>query len=82
MEHEIKHIDGTCLKVEDNGSGIPDKLVKQVVQRGVRIDQGVSGQGIGLAVIQDIVQIYGGELKIDKSRLGGARVSVWLPDPL
>jgi len=71
---------GILLSLEDDGPGIPDELVKQVVQRGVRVDQGTSGHGIGLSVVQDIAQIYGGDLSISSSPLGGATVRVWLPD--
>ena len=71
---------GILLTLEDDGPGIPDELVKKVVQRGVRVDQGTSGHGIGLSVVQDIAQIYGGDLSISSSPLGGATVSVWLPD--
>jgi len=37
------------------------------------------GQGIGLAVVRDIVEAYDGELRIERSNLGGACVKVTLP---
>ena len=67
------------LRVEDDGPGIPRAVSKAVVRRGVRGDAATAGQGIGLAVVQDIVRVYGGELRIDTSRWNGARVSVRLP---
>ncbi|NOZ54190.1 MAG: GHKL domain-containing protein [Gammaproteobacteria bacterium] len=78
--HTTKHTAGIIIQIEDDGPGVPDEMVKRVVQRGVRADQGISGHGIGLSIVQDIVQIYGGELKIVMSRLGGASLSIWLPD--
>ncbi|KPJ95682.1 MAG: hypothetical protein AMJ53_02245 [Gammaproteobacteria bacterium SG8_11] len=74
---DIVH-DGIVIVVEDDGPGVPEKLAQQVIQRGVRADEGIKGHGIGLSVVQDIVQIYGGVLKIATSALGGAGISASL----
>ncbi|EOD54703.1 two component system sensor histidine kinase PhoQ [Aeromonas molluscorum 848] len=37
------------------------------------------GQGIGLAVVTEIVHSYGGEIRVDESPLGGARFQLKLP---
>jgi two-component system sensor histidine kinase PhoQ len=49
------------------------------LQRGVRADQSIPGQGIGLAVAASIVQAYGGTIAIASSSLGGASITVTLP---
>jgi two-component system sensor histidine kinase PhoQ len=67
------------LCVEDDGSGIAPADGQRVLQRGVRADQSVPGQGIGLAVTRDIVQVYDGEIVIGQSELGGAAVTLVLP---
>ncbi len=67
------------LVVEDDGPGISADDRARVLERGVRADQNVPGHGLGLAMVHDTVDLYGGQLSIDASPLGGARVSVRLP---
>jgi two-component system sensor histidine kinase PhoQ len=66
------------LRVEDDGPGIPDDQIERVRTRGVRADAKTPGHGLGLAVVQEIVGLYGGELVIARSPLGGAAVEVRL----
>jgi len=61
------------IEVEDDGPGIPLERRAAVLQRGVRADRRHPGQGIGLAVVQDILKQYEGQLSISESTLGGAR---------
>ncbi len=70
------------IHVEDDGPGIPEERIARVLERGVRGDERVPGHGIGLAIVQDIVRAYRGELRIDRSpELGGARFTVELLPP-
>lgn len=74
---------GLHLAVEDDGPGIPAERIGHVLQRGVRGDERVQGHGIGLAIVQDIVRSYRGELQVsDAHELGGARFEVKLPPGL
>lgn len=68
------------LVIEDNGPGISENERDLVLERGVRLDTLAPGQGIGMAVVADIVQSYGGRIDIDRSSLGGAAVSLILPN--
>jgi len=71
---------GNCqLDIEDDGEGIPAAQVKRVLQRGERADQQHPGQGIGLAVVNEIVRQYGATMNIDRSSLGGAKFSLIWP---
>jgi two-component system sensor histidine kinase PhoQ len=70
---------GLVIEVEDDGGGIPPAERARVLQRGVRADESVAGQGIGLTVAREIAAAYGGTLEIGESRLGGARICVRLP---
>jgi two-component system, OmpR family, sensor histidine kinase PhoQ len=67
------------IDVEDDGPGIPEADRPRVLQRGVRTDRTVPGHGIGLAMVCESVDLYGGRLEIDTSPLGGARLSLRLP---
>ncbi len=66
------------LWIMDDGPGIEPNRVNELLQRGVRADQATEGHGIGLSIVQNIVEAYKGELQIDKSALGGCEVRVVL----
>jgi len=72
---------GLEVVVADDGPGIPDDQTEAVLDRGSRADQrgDVPGQGIGLAVVREIVGLYGGSVRIGRSPLGGAEIVVHLP---
>lgn len=67
------------VSVEDDGAGIAEPDRARVLQRGVRIDEQVPGHGLGLAMVHDVVELYGGTLTIGQSDLGGARVCIAVP---
>ena len=68
---------GMELVVEDDGPGIGEENIDHLLQRGVRGDERVQGHGIGLAIVQDILKAYRGELSVSRSpTLGGARFSM------
>jgi two-component system sensor histidine kinase PhoQ len=67
------------LLVEDDGPGISADQRARVLERGTRADQTVPGHGLGLAMVRETVELYGGSLAIGSSALGGARFSVRLP---
>lgn len=68
------------LQVEDDGPGIPVDHLNDILKRGVRADQNIDGHGIGMAVVNELVELLGGRLEGGKSRaLGGMRWRVFLP---
>jgi two-component system sensor histidine kinase PhoQ len=71
--------DQLVLSVADDGPGIDENLQTQIMQRGVRADEAKPGDGIGLAMVRDIVDAYGGNLKMDNIHSSGACVTVMLP---
>lgn len=67
------------VRIEDDGPGISAGDADRLLQRGARADERVPGHGIGLAVVRDIIQLYDGELAIERSELGGAQLRLVLP---
>lgn len=60
------------LCIEDDGPGVPPDQRERILERGERLDSQHPGQGIGLAVVKDIIDSYDAELQLDDSALGGA----------
>ncbi len=67
------------ITVDDDGPGIPAEKRKDLMRRGERGDESVPGQGIGLAVVREILAARGGKLEIGDAPAGGARVRAVLP---
>lgn len=70
---------GLRLVIEDDGPGFPPGMEQTLLKRGMRADERVEGQGIGLAVAQEIALACQGSLALAGSALGGSRVTVELP---
>lgn len=73
---EVKQQSRCQINIEDNGPGISEAKASEVLRRGVRADERHQGQGIGLAVVVDIVDQYQGQLSIKASDLGGANIEL------
>lgn len=71
----------SCLliHIEDDGPGIPKNKRKLLLERGTRLDSYKDGQGIGLAVVADLVSAYQGQLEVNQSDLGGAKLTLIFP---
>lgn len=72
--------DNWCeITVEDDGPGVPVDQRERILKRGERLDTQFPGQGIGTAVVVDIVDSYGGTLHLQDSSLGGAKFIITIP---
>jgi len=67
------------IAVEDDGPGLPLESREMVFQIGQRLDERVPGSGLGLPIVRDLAQLYGGEIRLEDSILGGLRAVLRLP---
>jgi len=69
------------LTVSDDGPGVSDYDADDILSRGKRggLRGDVPGQGIGLEVVSELVDLYSGSLSVDRSNYGGAMFAVDLP---
>jgi len=65
----------TCIVVDDDGPGVDDAQRGAVMQRGERLDTRAQGAGLGLAIVADILEVYGSSLLLGRSPDGGLRAS-------
>lgn len=74
--------DEFVLDVSDDGPGFPDEvLAEQRIERGRRLDEAASSQGLGLAIVAEICELYGATLTLSARDGGGARVVIRVPNP-
>jgi signal transduction histidine kinase len=66
------------ISVEDDGPGIPEEHREAVFGIGVRLDEQKPGTGLGLAITRELAALYDGRLWIERSRYGGAAVTLAL----
>lgn len=67
------------ISIEDDGPGIPQSAQLAMLERGRRLDEATPGHGLGLAILRDLVELYGGTLSLGEASRGGLRVTFDLP---
>ena len=71
------------VTVEDDGPGIPEDQYKNVFRPFFRLDKSrslnQSGVGLGLAIVEDIINSHGGNIQLDKSKYNGLQIKISLP---
>lgn len=77
-----RQVRGVKIVIDDDGPGCSPETLQRLTHRGVRLDEAVSGHGLGLSIVNDIVDTYSGHLELGASNtLGGFRATVVLPVP-
>lgn len=67
------------VEIDDDGPGLTDEEAGQVLRRGVRLDEKTPGSGLGLDIVKELVDVYGGSLTLTRSELGGLKATLLLP---
>jgi two-component system osmolarity sensor histidine kinase EnvZ len=80
----FQNSENIMISVEDNGPGIPDDRLDDMMKPFVRGDESrntkTGGVGLGLTIANDIITSIGGSITLQKSdELGGLKVKVMLP---
>jgi len=71
------------ITIDDDGPGIPEDQYKNVFKPFFRLDKSrslnQSGVGLGLAIVEDIINSHGGNIQLNKSKYKGLQVKISLP---
>ncbi len=67
------------IAINDDGRGLNETEMKAVLRRGVRLDEKTPGSGLGLDIVKELVDVYGGTLSLHPSPQGGLEVRLVLP---
>lgn len=74
-------VDGvaTTLFIEDDGDPLPEDKISGLTNPGERLDDTVAGSGLGLSIVTDVLDEYGGSLKVETGKQGGLCVVAIIP---
>ena len=79
----VKNHNNLFIKIEDDGPGIPEKEYDNVFKPFYKINKGradsKSSVGLGLSIASDIVRSHGGNIHLQKSKMNGLEVKIFLP---
>ena len=67
------------VTVDDDGPGLAPEAYELVFGLGERLDEQMPGHGMGLAIVKDLVVLYGGKIWLEASPSGGLRACLQLP---
>ncbi|MEL6966019.1 MAG: ATP-binding protein [Pseudomonadota bacterium] len=67
------------FSISDDGPGLDPDQRNKALQRGKRLDESKPGSGLGLSIVKDICEEYGGEVQLSESQWGGLQGAVFLP---
>ncbi len=90
IENSIKHSDCDKINIrirskkeecdviiEDDGKGIPNRYKDEIFKKGFKRGK-MAGSGLGMFMVKEIAENYGGEVDVQDSDLGGAKFDIKL----
>jgi len=93
VENSIQHSGGNKIRitsqekenecvitVEDDGRGISDEDKEKIFERGFKSGD-TGGSGLGMYLVKEIAENYGGSIEVKDSEMGGARLDIHLRKP-
>jgi signal transduction histidine kinase len=90
-EVSIKLVKGTCpnntsfscvgIRVSDHGIGMTPEQQARVFERFYRADTSgrITGTGLGMSIVQEIIQLHGGQVTLESVFGKGTSVTLWFP---
>ncbi|WP_304211987.1 hybrid sensor histidine kinase/response regulator transcription factor [Phocaeicola plebeius] len=76
LKEEKQHL---LLQVQDTGSGIPKDKQKKIFERFYQVEHTQFSNGIGLSLVQKLVELHHGHIELDSKEGEGSTFSVYLP---
>jgi signal transduction histidine kinase len=84
LENALRHALSTVtieimnqkIIIEDDGAGLPLEQITKLRERGKRLDESQTGAGLGLAIVDDLLETLQGNIYFSKASIGGLRVEV------
>lgn len=74
-----REVNATRIDIEDNGSGIPEKVRERLFQPFAG-STSAGGSGLGLAIARDLARAHGGDVMLVKSDTAGTHFRIVIPD--
>jgi len=70
------------ITIEDDGPGLEEKFIREIFTRGKRFDEKRPGSGLGLSIVKDTANLYGGYVAARNSKKKGKGLVVSLAFPV
>ena len=67
------------MTIDDDGPGLASDQRIAAMRRGERLDESKPGSGLGLSIVDELAELYGGLFKLDASPRAGLRAELTLP---